>query len=205
MKMNFSQPWTTRVLLLAMSFSIPAFASPSPGPKDSSEAVEFLQDNLRNDRELDGSHLTAQVTNGVAILSGKASLLSQEQRAIRIAEALKGVRAVISEVAITATSPADETSLETQVRKTLETSPAIDLSTVTVKVKGREAMVEGSVDSPEERSAVMQLIATVSGIQQIKNTLSIRVGREIPAPRLEAQVALILQQDIMLQGLEFGI
>lgn len=203
--MNFFQPWTTRALILAVVLPLPLFASPSAGPQDSSEVVEYLQGNLKNDRELEGTRVTVKVVEGVAILSGRVGLIAQEKRAIRTAEAMKGVRAVISRIQILPSQSSDEATLAAKSRKALEESPAVQAGSVNVQIQGTTAILEGAVDSPEERTAAADVLGTIAGVREVKNQLSVRTGHEIPSARLEAQIALLLKDDVMLQGLEFGV
>ena len=100
---------------------------------------------LVNEGGVPGHLIDVNTRDGVVTLSGWVDNSLAKERAGKIAESVKGVRAVISRIAITTVRPDGE--VLNDVRAALQADPATDAYEINATVKDGVVTLFGAVDS----------------------------------------------------------
>ena len=112
--------------------------SPIPDP-DIAAAIErhFLDEPL-----LRSEHVKAVVTQGVAVLSGVVGNLEAKERAVGVAETIKGVEIIVDEISVAPVARSD-LQLESDVTSALQHDSATRRYTIGVATKGGTVTLSG--------------------------------------------------------------
>ena len=77
-------------------------------PIPDAEIGQAISRHLKEDSAVRSEHLTVSVDNGICTLSGTVLNVLAKERAVRVAETLKGVRSVIDQVEVQPVARTDE-------------------------------------------------------------------------------------------------
>lgn len=64
-----------------------------------------------------------------------------------------------------------ETLNSSQVMEALKRSPEIDVSNITVKIRGHHVTLEGEAESLKEVRAMLQIVRNLPGVEEVKNEI----------------------------------
>ncbi len=134
---------------------------------------EDLQGKIRE--TLDGSGFPwvgVKVSHGVARLMGTAERLAEEERAVRLAAGVKGVRDVLSSIKVKMPEYTDDVDLLSLVTQAISLN---DLVIMDREVRVEEGIVHlsGKVKSLRDRRRARSLLGEISGIRKIKGSLQV--------------------------------
>jgi len=160
----------------------PSTAEPEPA-HDDSEIADQVTQALLFDRAVARANLDVSVIDGIVSLSGKVGSLLAKERATRIAEAVRGVRAVSNRLVVDTPKVADDTLVE-RVKSALIIDPAAKSYEVNVDAHQGEITLTGHVDSWAEHMLVERLAASVTGVTEVTN----RVIVQYPASRTDEEI-----------------
>jgi osmotically-inducible protein OsmY len=139
---------------------------------------------LAHDPGVDANGLHVKTTDGVVELSGTAHNLLTKQRAVRVVEAVRGVRAVSDRTSLDPEKRSDSEILK-NLKAALGSSALTDLHEVSAKVSSGVVTVMGSVHSYQERDAAGRLAEGIVGVRQVDNQVQVKPG----ASRSDSAVA----------------
>lgn len=110
------------------------------------------------------------VDDGIVTLNGSVESLLSKQRAEDVCKAVRGVRAVINNLNVSAYDISDS-ELLSDVENALLRDPATESFDVTIEIKDGKAKVTGGVKSWKEKQLVENVIKGIRGIQSVINEL----------------------------------
>ncbi|HEX3854001.1 MAG TPA: BON domain-containing protein [Polyangiaceae bacterium] len=156
-----------------------------------------VETSLLRDPGVDSSGIHVASTDGIVALTGKANNLLTKRRAVRIAESVKGVRAVSDRI---------ELDLKEQPDKQLtqEIQDALLFNTVTesdkIGVKAEQGIVDltGQVQSDQDRKMAERIAEGVSGVRAVKNDVLVDYSAQRTDPEIAADVQSRLRWDALL-------
>jgi osmotically-inducible protein OsmY len=191
------------ILTLATLAAAPAFvatvdAQPRPTPRPvqpvdpdiaetidttDAEAALMIQERLLD--ELPVTDLTARVDDGVATLEGSVTTDRERRRAAAIARRVDGVRRVVNELEIDATTSDDPAfgntggNLETAVAAELRRDPVLNSRDIRVLADRRTNTVTliGVVDSQDEVERATRVAEDAFAVGHVRNRLQVRDDR----------------------------
>jgi osmotically-inducible protein OsmY len=164
----------------------------SPEIKDS-EISFAIQDSLLADEIVAAHLIDVETRDGIVTFSGSVDHLLARDQAIRIAEGIKGVRAVIDQLrVIPVVRPDDE--LRKDVKQALLVDPATDLYEIDVVVNAGVVILDGTVESWAERQLAAQVVKGVKGVKEVRNNLFINYSEE----RLDSEIKLEIERRLNL-------
>jgi len=154
------------------------------------EITSAVEEELIFDQAVPFYDIDVSTTRGVVMLAGSVNNLLAKDRAVALAETVKGVRSVVDRITVKPIWTRTDEQIESDAQNALLSDPATDLYEVDVSVSNNVATLTGTVDSWQEKELVAQVVKGVKGVTGIKNEISVdyktdRVDREI-RPEIES-------------------
>jgi osmotically-inducible protein OsmY len=163
-------------------------------PLDPQAITLAVETALRHDSGVPAHLVDVSTRDGIVTLSGWVDSLLAKERAGEIAATIKGVRAVINQIAITTVRP-DGEILE-DVRAALQADPATDSYEINSMVNDGVVTLFGTVDSWSERRLSAQVAASVKGAKSINNELTVAPQPKRPDHEIAADIRRRLAADV---------
>jgi osmotically-inducible protein OsmY len=158
-----------------------------------------VESDLRFAKGVFPDSIDVNTSQGIVTLSGSADNLLARERAVKIAQSIRGVRGVIDRIAVTPVSRPDE-DIRKDILMALLQDPATESYQVAVAVKDAVATLTGSVGSWAESQLAARIAKGVKGLKEIHNGLTINYLNTRTDAELAADVKANLQWDIWLNG-----
>ncbi len=158
---------------------------------------DALLAELKQDRHLDAGALTVKVTNGVVDLTGKVDNPLSRQRALRVAEAVRGVRSVSDHMDVSPPKRADS-EIEQDMKNALRFAAATAHLPLHVSVKNQVATLTGNVSSWQEQKLVERVADSVRGVRLTQDDLSIKRDKR-EAIYVDGEIKSRLAWDLLLE------
>lgn len=164
-----------RSLLILLSLGVWLSASPraatgqNPAIPDREIALE-LREKLVADEMISPHLLDIETDDGIVTLSGTVDHLLAKERAVEIAEEMKGVRGVNVKLDVRPVIQTDE-----QIREDAETAlsgdPAAEAYNIEIDVSDGILTLNGTVESHAEKRIAEDVVKGVKGVKFVKNDL----------------------------------
>lgn len=111
------------------------------------------------------AHITVDVKDHVAHLSGTVENRDQPARAVTIAEAVKGIRSV------TADLPISDTGLAAAVRTAFDADPALAHIPITVTASNGLISLDSNATGPDDRARAVATAKKVEGVRIVVDNM----------------------------------
>lgn len=171
---------------------------PKPRTRPTDDQIaSAVQRELRDDKAVPEG-IDVKSRYGIVTLTGTVSDLLAEQRALRVAETIRGVTVVVDDIEVKATQVDDET-LRKDVQQALLDDPAADRWQIDVKVKDGSVTLAGTLESWTETNHAERVAMSVRGVQEVSNDLEVRTLAERPDPEVQRDVQERLRWDALLE------
>lgn len=180
----------------ALPFSMAAAAERKHSDADISSALENA---LLFDSAVPSFKVDVAVAEGIATLDGKVSNILAKERAVKIAESVRGVRAVIDRLELKVPDLPDE-ELSANVKDALLADPATDAYELKVSAKDGTVTLAGSVDSWQEKRIAGQVAKGVRGVRQIEDKILFEAKSDRPAGEIKADIERMLEIDSLVSA-----
>jgi osmotically-inducible protein OsmY len=154
---------------------------PIIGDAEINAAVEYT---LRRDPGIAPAAIQVKTTDGIVELTGNVDDLLTKRRAVRVAEAVKGVRAVSERLQLNVPHRPDS-ELTKHVQDALLLDTAIQASKVKVEADDGSVTLTGSVRSYQQRDLSQWRAESIAGVREVDNQLRIEHG----VARSDAEIA----------------
>jgi osmotically-inducible protein OsmY len=177
-------------------------ARPEVSDQDIADAIE---DRWLGDGILDLNRITVTVDEGIAQIDGTATSLLEKQRATRIAEAVRGVRAVSNQLEVRPLSDGDDDLLQTRIETGLTFDPALGDGKVQVSVRDGIAHLTGTVASWPEKHSAERVAQDVRGVLAVDNALEVRYPDSRSDEEIRADVEERLRWDVRLSTVPLAV
>ena len=138
-------------------------------------------------------------SQGIVTLSGSVSNLLAKERAVKMAESIRGVRGVIDRTTVTPVSRSDADTRK-DIQTALRLDPATESYRVAVSVQNAVATLTGSVGSYTEKELVARIAKGVKGIKEVRNEVAINYLSKPTDSQIAADIKARLQWDIWVNG-----
>jgi len=160
-----------------------------------SDAVEdelLLDPNIR-------AHLIDVTTNeGIVTLSGSVDNILAKRRARRIAEMVKGVRAVVNTITVLPPILRSDNEIKEDVELALMIDPATDAYEIDVGVKDNVVTLSGTVDSWKERELCATVAMGVKGVKDLNNEIAYKYQDSRPDAEIKQDIAEAMRWDVLV-------
>jgi len=182
---------------LASAPSAQPSAAREPGRLDDARVTSAVLTSLRRDPGVEAAGVQVRVTDGVVELTGKAPDILTKQRAVRVAEGVKGVRAVSDRLALDLKERPDD-ELNRDVQNALLLDPAADSYEVQTKVASGKVTLTGKVQSYQERLTAERVVEGVRGVRSVQNDIEVQHGVARSDAEVAADVKSFLRWDTLV-------
>ncbi len=138
--------------------------------------ADAIQLELYYDDHVSANFIDVSVDDGVATLEGTTSNLLAKERAVRVAEEVKGVREVVDKLEVDPPDdlPPPPEELEERLKANLEASAVTEAEEVEVEAEEDGSVVlSGKVQSHAEKDFARRLARELSGVTSVQNEITV--------------------------------
>jgi len=184
-------------LLIVTALFIPLSGLWAAGPPVTDATIrDAVEDELFLDTSIRAHLIDVNVSKGIVTLDGSVDNLLAKKRSERIADAVKGVRAVVNTIEVLPPILRSDSEIRADVIEALLTDPATDSYEVDVSVKDNVVTLGGSVNSWQERELSGKVAMGVKGVKAVQNELSFEYTDARPDKDIEQDVKQALRWDV---------
>jgi osmotically-inducible protein OsmY len=145
------------------------------------------------------SRVDVNTSEGIVTLSGAVSNLLAKERAVKIAESIRGVRAAIDRIAVTPVVRPDA-DIRKDILAALRLDPATESYRVSLSVENSLATLTGTVGSYTEKQLAARTAAGVKGVKEVRNDLTINYLTKRTDSQIASDIKARLQWDVWING-----
>ena len=160
-------------------------------------------------RELDGDVVVAReridvdCVNGVLTLRGEVGSRLAKDRAVAIAQVVRGVRAIVDRVSV-APRPRPDYELEFVAAGAIGADPATQAQAIGVHAHDGVVHLMGNVDSNAARRIAESDVLALPGVLDVVDDLAVTPGRRSD-PRLRSEVERVMRDDPWLDDVDVKV
>ena len=194
--------WTAALLMAAgmQTLLLPPIQAATPQKEITDSGItSVVQEGLTHEKGVVPNDVDVSTSQQIVTLSGSVDNLLAKERAVKIAEGIRGVRGVVDRITVTPVSRPDA-----DIRKDIQTAllqdPATESYQVAVSVQDGVASLTGSVGSYGEKQLAARIGKGVKGVKEVMNNVTINYLAKRTDPEIAADVKTRLQWDIWING-----
>ena len=143
--------------------------------------------------------IDASTSQGIVTLSGSVDNLLAKERALKIAESIRGVRGVVDRITVTPVSRPDA-DIRKDILAVLLGDPATESYQVAVSVQDAVATLTGSVGSYAEKQLAARIAKGIKGVKEVRNDVTVSYLAKRTDPEIASDIKARLQWDIWING-----
>jgi osmotically-inducible protein OsmY len=164
----------TAALTAAIFFFAAATKSAIAQPEMTDRTInDKIDDDLLLDPGVISLKVDVSTSNGIVTLTGQVNNILAKERAARIAETVKGVRAVVNRIEVSKVASLSDSQIRRDVEAALLANPATDSYKITSTAQNGVVTLTGTVDSYQERDLVKTVAKGVRGVTAIKDEIDV--------------------------------
>jgi osmotically-inducible protein OsmY len=146
------------------------------------------------------SHMIDVKTNeGIVTLSGAVNNLLTKDRAVKVAQMVRGVRAVVDKITVD-TPDRNDLSLESDVNAALYHNPATTFYQITIDANEGVVSLNGTVDSWQEKLLSEFVAKSVKGVKGIVNDIEVAYKTDRADIEIEEEIKQAMNYDVRLDN-----
>jgi osmotically-inducible protein OsmY len=201
------------ILLIATGMQIPIFQTlHATTPKNEESGAKStvkkitdggitsaVEDELIFESGVYPNDVDVSTSQGIVTLFGSVDNLLAKDRALKIAESVRGVLGVIDRITVSPISRPDE-DIRKDILMALLQDPATESYQVAVSVQDEVAKLTGSVTSYTEKELAARIARGVKGVKDIQNDITINAFAKRTDSEIQADINDRLQWDIWING-----
>jgi osmotically-inducible protein OsmY len=142
--------------------------------RNDSEIAAAIRHALMWDVFVPEDRIQTTVSNGVVTLSGEVDYSSQRDDAARAIGNIAGVCAIDNRIVATHTS-ATKGTVKAAIRTALERHASREAARIRLEVERGQVVIEGQVDSWDERDVVLGAARGTRGVEMVVDRLSVKL------------------------------
>ncbi len=168
---------------------------PIPDP----DIAQAITRHLKEDSAVRSERIRVSVKDGICTLEGSVGNLLAKERALRVAETLKGVRSVIDRIEVQPVVRTDD-QLRGDVIRELQQDKLTSTHPITVAAKDGKVTLTGIAASWPEKGFFTQVAKTVKGVKAIDNQVAVKYPLVPSETQIAADLKHRLANDVWLDG-----
>lgn len=205
--------WMAPVIAVLMaaaavgSTSAESLAAAETPPKITDTSIgDTVEDQLFIDQAVPAYAIEASVRDGVVTLTGFVSNILAKERAAKVAETVKGVRAVVNAITVRPAASRKPIDIGEDIVSALEADPATDVWEIipTVGVGG-VVTLNGTVQSWTERDLAARVAKGVKGVTEMQNKIVVESAENRTDAEIRADIERSLRWDALVDQAEIGV
>lgn len=161
------------------------------------QITKAVEVELLVNKQIHSQLLNVDTEEGIVTLSGTTKTILQKEKAVELAETVKGVRSVIDRIEVQPEERAD-LAIKTDVETALLVDPVTDQYEIDVVVANGAVSLNGTVDSWAEKQLCADVAKSVRGVKDIINEIEVKPAEERPDAEIKQEVEGLLQNDVRI-------
>ena len=199
--MNFASPFRSTIrlaghLAVACLLSAGGLRGASVTDSDITFAIERA---FQRDPTVPANEIDVTTADGIVTLAGRVDRLLERVRAVKLVEAVEGVRSVVNTIRLEMPERSDAAVLE-DVRAALTDDPATDSYEIVPTVVNGTVNLAGTVPTWRGRQLAMHVARSVRGVTAVSSELGIAYESIRPDAQIKADVERVLETDIWVRS-----
>jgi osmotically-inducible protein OsmY len=165
---------------------------------DDADIADAIENECRFDHAIDVNKIDVEVLNGIAELTGTVHNLKAKERATRIAELVKGVRAVSNRIEVDPPIIISDAGIRDNILQALLEDPATDSYEIGVDVENKVVTLTGTVDSYQEKMLSEDVAKSVTGVVALQNDIDIEYKVNRPDTEIREDISEALKWSVLV-------
>jgi len=195
----------TTILALLLSWAMgPSIGMTAPSSQSDSISDKHialaLENTLAKQDPIPSDNLDIDVQQGIVKLKGLVNNMLAREKAIEMAETIKGVRSVVNNIIVEPLEKPTDTQLNTEILTALTGNPATESFEIDVHVHDGVVTLTGTVDSWQEKQLAAQVVKGVKGVTELRNDLTWEPVPMRPDEEIFHEITKRLQGDPWVSG-----
>ncbi len=154
-----------------------------------------IESDLYVDEGVSSHLIDVSVNRGIVALSGSVDNLLAKERAILIAQNIRGVRSIIDKIEVVPVQRDDE-EIKNDIQKAMVWDPAVDKKEVDVEVDSGRVILKGEVDSWQEKQLAGEVARGVVGVRAVSNQIEFKYKANRPDDEIQADIQRRLESNV---------
>jgi osmotically-inducible protein OsmY len=154
----------------------------------------IIRTQLLRDEGVEAHLIDVGTEDGIVVLSGSVDNLLAKDQAFRIAESLKGVRAVVNNISVLPIKRTDVEILQ-DVKNGLAADSATSPFNINVEVKNGIVTLSGKVKFWNDKQLATQVVKKIKGVKGIKNQITFN---NIDVDRSDSEIQAAIERRLRL-------
>lgn len=186
------------VLIGCTSLSLaPVAEAQEPAATD---IVDALEQELLHDPAVNSNDIDVDAENGVITLTGDVDDLRSKERARRIATTVRGVTSVVNRIEVDTPPWVTDATLIENVERALLADSATESFEIAVTVNDGHVVLDGQVDSMQERELGATVAKGVDGVRDLTNQIDVRYRDDRLPTEIEKEIEAALRWNVLTSG-----
>jgi len=194
--------WSATLLVAAGIQTLPLSSLQAAAPPKEitdSGITSVVENGLAHEKGVFPNDVDVSTSQDIVTLSGSVDNLLAKERAVKIAEGIRGVLGVVDRITVTPMSRPDA-DISKDIQAALRQDPATVAYKVSVSVQDAVVTLTGSVGSYEEKQLATRMGKGVKGVKEVRNDVTINYLANRTDTEIAADVKARLQWDIWING-----
>lgn len=195
MKVRFrSTLFKTATLTVAM-FIFAATTKPVEAKPDMTDQTinDKIGDELLLDPGVVSTKIDVRTSNGIVTLTGEVNNVLAKERSARIAETVKGVRAVVNRIEVSPSIVRSDAQILRDVESALLDDSATGAYEIITSVENGKVTLTGTVDSYQERELVKTVAKGVRGVTAIEDKINVQYKTDRADSEIKGEIEQALR------------
>lgn len=182
---------------LGFASAVVGAAPQNPKPATDAQITNTVDYKLLTDAALLNMPIFAKTSNGIVTLAGTADHLIAKERAVKIAQTLRGVRGVVNTIKLDIPSVPDA-ELQKNVQSALRYDAATDCYEIQPAAKDGAVTLIGTVQSYYEKQLAEFVVKSVKGVRELTDNITVQTKDDRPDAEILTEVKRIIGNDVWL-------
>ena len=189
--------------MLALCLAVAFYSLPCVGLAAEPEVTDLtitdaVEDELALDAAVRAGQVDVETNDGIVTLEGVVDNILEKDRATKIAQGVKGVRAVVNQIDVVPSVLLSDDQLTRDVNDALLTNPATESYEIDVSVGDNVVTLSGKVDSWQEKQLAEKVAKGVKGVTGVENEIRVRYDTTRPDVEIEEEIEQALRWDTLV-------
>lgn len=186
------------VLFVALGLAVVAAPDVRAATITDQGISDAVEDELIFDRSVRFSGIDVRTHERIVTLSGTVDNVLAKERAARIAETVRGVRAVVNLIEVTDPWDRSDWRIQRDIEDALLYDQATEAFEIDVAVNEKVATLRGMVDSWQEKQLAGKIAKGVRSVTDVDNRIDVHQQGERTDAAIRAEVLEALRWDVLV-------
>ncbi len=160
--------------------------------------TDAVEDEIIIDPAVSITGIDISTENGVVTLTGTVNNILAKERAEKIAETVKGVRAVVNTINVVPPVMRSDMEIRDDITDALLDHPATESYEVSVSVEDNVVHLTGNVESWQERTLAGKVARGVKGVREVNNDINVTYEIDRTDQEIKEDVRAALEYDVLV-------